>query len=118
MEKYFTEKQVMEFVSKYLRVYLGYPADLEIKRYILDNEGVEFDLCYIAEFKGKQHKVIAPLSRKNFICLLKQAMQSLGYDEFFINIRVVEEQVVYSLSPILKGNYKPENCKRKSKKRR
>jgi len=36
MKKYFTEEKVMEFVRKYL-ILLGYPTDLEIKRYVLDD---------------------------------------------------------------------------------
>lgn len=71
MKKYFTEEKVMEFVRKYL-ILLGYPTDLEIKRYVLDDEKVGFDLYYEAELKGSKKRLVAPLTRKKFCISFKK----------------------------------------------
>lgn len=117
MKKYFTEEQVMEFVRKYL-ILLGYSTDLEIKRYVLDDEKVGFDLYYEAELKGSKKRLVAPLTRKNFVFLLKNALETLGYGEFFVAIFVVEERVVYCVSPIMNQKEFYVKSKGKDRKRR
>lgn len=98
MEKIrFSEERANSFVREGLTL-IGFPDNLSIQRFIGDNNTVSYFVYYEAEVKGKVCKRIKPLTKRNYIDLMKFALQVNGYDVPFIDIRVRDEDVTYTVS--------------------
>lgn len=93
----FSEERTHGFVKEGLML-IGFPDTLKIERFIGDNDIVYYFVYYESEIKGKMCKRIKPLTKRNYIDLMKFALQINGYDVPFVDIKVRDASVSYIVS--------------------
>lgn len=82
------------FVKKGL-IFIGYPENIEIISYFGDEGKVCYQAYYEKIYNGETSKYVMPLSRKNYIDLMKLAMSLSGYTVNNINIKNNEDSIYY-----------------------
>ncbi len=113
MEKIkFSEEHAHGFVKEGLML-IGFPENLQIQGFIGDNDTVSYWVYYESEVKGKMHKRIKPLTKRNYIDLMKFALQINGYDVSFVDIKVRDESVSYTVSTNIATYDGPSKRKRR-----
>jgi hypothetical protein len=91
-----SEAKVFQYVAEGLYL-IGYPKDIEIHSYVGDGERPMFYATYEKEYKGSMVRHIKRLSVRNFVDLMKFALEVNGFDIVGIDIRVRDEEICYSI---------------------
>lgn len=102
MEKIIGEQQAFLLIKEGLWL-KGYPRNIEIKSYVLD-DNVEFYAYYLEEVDGVELKMLTVLSKMDAIRLMKEALEHREVSENFITISLKEERINYEASLSLQNN--------------
>lgn len=86
-----------EFVKESLML-IGFPEIEEIQSFILDDGTVGYHAVYHKDYKGEMVKHIKPLTQRDFIDLMKFAMEVNGYDIRYIKVKPRESGITYTVT--------------------
>ena len=109
-----SEVKVFQYVAEGLNL-IGYPKDIAIHSYVGDGDRPCYYATYEKDYKGIVNKYIKRLSIKDFVDLMKFAMEMNGYDIKGIDIRVRNNEICYSIETniVTYGNGHGKNKRRR-----
>lgn len=85
---------------------LGYCENLELKRYLSDNNKISYYVFYTIYYHGEEAKVLSRLSCRDYMKYLKSAFEKLDNEIHSIYPNVEREKVYYYISACPKSKGK------------
>lgn len=90
IKRYVSEQEADMLVKDFL-ITLGYASDLEIKRYILDNNRISYSIYNSIIYKGKKTSILSIIDCSKYMNILMKAFDSKNI-------------VTTNIFPYIKGN--------------
>lgn len=91
-----SQKSAGAYVTKAL-IFIGYPDNIRVITKFRQDGCIFYDAIYQVFHNGKMVDVLMPLSDYNYQKMLKYGLELSGYDIVFLNQRMKNETITYTL---------------------